>query len=409
MRPADDIRRFIDKAAVSTNPKADQAVLEVVLAAQQEATDKTSAAVWPSVRSIVMRSPITKLAAAAVVVVALVLLIGLWDQSAPSAYALGQTVEANQSVRWLHIRNFTIGHDEPREGWIEFGADGQAKRFRANIPQWMGAGNGPRIIACNGDTVQAWFANENRLAITKAAIQGGELNATLQELDPRRIVAHLAELELQGKVEIVTDESPDKAKPIVVTVTYLPGSEKPGQRNILSIDPETKLIRTIEVYRPQNGQYLQESRVELQEYNQPIDAKMFDLRGEVPANAEQADRSGVDLGLVQGQLSDEEVAVAVVRKFYESVQAGDYEAASRLLPLGNAADVKQLFSGAKVVRVVSVGPATVLPEPGNKVISVPCTIEFEADGQRQSITLKGITVQQLPLQPDRWLIRDLSE
>ena len=28
MRPADDIRRFIDKAAVSTNPKADKAVLD---------------------------------------------------------------------------------------------------------------------------------------------------------------------------------------------------------------------------------------------------------------------------------------------------------------------------------------------------------------------------------------------
>jgi hypothetical protein len=409
MRPTDDIRRFIDKAAVSISPQADKAVLDVVLAAQNKATDKTSATIQPSLRSIVMRSPITKLAAAAVVVMAMVLFIGLWDKSAPSAYALEQTVEANQSVRWLHIRNFTSGHDEPREGWIEFGEDGQVKRFRANIPQWMSAGDGPRIIACNGDTVQAWFANENRLMITKAAIQGGELNATLQELDPRRIVAHLAELKQQGKVEIVTDESTGKAEPIVVTVMYLPGSEKPGQRKVLSIDPETRLIRTIEVYQPQNGQYLQESRVELREYNQLIDAKMFDLRDQVPAHTEQSDRSGVDLGLVQGQLSDEEVAVAVVRKFYESIQAGDYEAASRLLPLGDAAAVKQLFSGAKVVRIVSVGPATVLPEPGNKAMGVPCTIEFEADGQKGSITLKGITVQQLPMQPDRWLIRDLSE
>jgi hypothetical protein len=409
MRPADDIKRFIDRAAVSTNPKVDKTVLHIVLAAQKQALDKTSAAARPSLRSIVMRSPIAKLAAAAVIAVALVLFIGLWDKSAPSAYALEQTVAANQSVRWLHIRNFTIGHDEPREGWIEFGADGQAKRFRANIPQWMSAGNGPRIIACNGDTVQAWFANENRLAITKAAIQGGELNATLQELDPRRIVAHLAELEQQGKVEIVTDESPDKTQPITVTVTYLPGSEWPGQRKILSVDPKTKLIRTIEVYQPQDGQYRQESRIELQEYNQPIEPKMFDLTSEVPANAERLDRSNTDLGLVQGQLSDEEVAVAVVRKFYESIQTGDYEAASRLVPVGDVAALKQQFTGAKILRIVSVGPATVLPEPGNKVMGVPCTIEFEADGQKGSITLKGTTVQQLPMQPDRWMIRDLGE
>ena len=123
MRPADDIKRFIDRAAVTTNPQADNAVLDVVLAAQKKVTDKTSAATRPNLRSIVMRSPITTLAAAAVVAVTVVLFIGLWDKSAPSAYALEQTVEANQSVRWLHIRNFTIGHDEPREGWIEFGAD----------------------------------------------------------------------------------------------------------------------------------------------------------------------------------------------------------------------------------------------------------------------------------------------
>jgi hypothetical protein len=409
MRPTDDIKRFIDKAAVSTNRQADKTVLDIVLAAQKKATDRTSAVNRPSLRSTVMRSPITKLAAAAVIVVALVLFIGLWDKSAPSAYALEQTIEANRGVRWLHIKDFTTGHEEPREGWIEFGEDGQAKRFRANLPPWAGLGNGPRSIVWTGDTVQAWFANENRLALTKADIRGEEINATLQKLDPRRIVAHLAELKQQGTAEIVTDESPDRTKPVVVTVTYLPGSEKPGRREILSIDPETKLVSTIEVYQLQGSQYRQESRIELQEYNQPIDAKMFDLRDEVPANAERLDRSNTDLGLAQGRLSDEEVAVAVVRKFYESVQAGDYEAASRLVPVGDAAALKQQFRGARILRIVSVGPATVLSEPGNKVMGVPCTIEFEADGQKGSITLKGITVQQLPMQPDRWLIHDLGE
>jgi outer membrane lipoprotein-sorting protein len=75
MRPADDIKRFIDKAAVSTNPKADKAVLDIVLAAQEKATDQTSAAPRPSLRGIVMRSPITKFAVAAVVLLSVALLI----------------------------------------------------------------------------------------------------------------------------------------------------------------------------------------------------------------------------------------------------------------------------------------------------------------------------------------------
>jgi hypothetical protein len=73
MRPADDIKRFVDKAAVSTNPHADKAVLEAMLTAQQRTTKKVSAATRPSLRSTVMRSPYVKLALAATVILGVVL------------------------------------------------------------------------------------------------------------------------------------------------------------------------------------------------------------------------------------------------------------------------------------------------------------------------------------------------
>jgi hypothetical protein len=408
MRPADDIKRFIDKAAVSTNPNADKAVLDVVLAAQEKATDKTSAAPRPSVRSIVMRSPITKLAAAAVVVVAVVLFLGLWDKSAPSAYAFEQTIEANRSVRWLHIKNFTTGHDEPREGWIEFGENGQARNVRAFMPEWASPVDGPRAFVWKDGTVQMWIKRQNRLAIMKADSIQGQLNTMLQELDPRLALAHINDLKAQGKVEVAIKEPADKTQPVLVTVTYLAGSEKPGQRKVLSIDPETKLISTIEVFQVQDGQYHQEGRIELQEYNQPIDPKMFDLTNEAPANAERLNLGGVDLGLAQGQLSDEEAAVQVVRQFFESLRTGAYEAASRLIPVGNAAALKEQFGAVKILRIVSVGPATLVPGPGNKEMAVPCTIEYEENGKKSSMTLKGIQVQELPERPGRWMIQTLG-
>ncbi len=73
MRPADNIRRFINKAAVNTNPQADKAVLDTVLMAQRKATDTASAAAQPSVGSIIMRNSYVKLALAAVVILAVVL------------------------------------------------------------------------------------------------------------------------------------------------------------------------------------------------------------------------------------------------------------------------------------------------------------------------------------------------
>jgi hypothetical protein len=99
MRPADNIKRFIDKAAVSTNPKADKAVLEAVLMARAKAVDETSAATRPSVRSIVMRNSYIKLALAAVVVLAAVL--GLSEFLGPgskSGVAWAQVLEKAEQV-----------------------------------------------------------------------------------------------------------------------------------------------------------------------------------------------------------------------------------------------------------------------------------------------------------------------
>ena len=129
------------------------------------------------------------------------------------------------------------------------------------------------------------------------------------------------------------------------------------------------------------------------------------LHDEGPADTEDLDLDGADLGLVQGQLSDEEVATAVVRRFWESFQAGDYEAVEKLVPPEAAVKVRRHFGVIKVLRIVSVGPAAVMPTHEDKAMVVPCTIEFEKDGQRDSIELKGLIVQHA----DRWILHDFID
>jgi hypothetical protein len=120
---------------------------------------------------------------------------------------------------------------------------------------------------------------------------------------------------------------------------------------------------------------------------------------------EDLNLEGADLGLVQGQLSDEEVATAVVRRFWESFQAGDYEAVEKLVPPEAAVKVRRHFGVIKVLRIVSVGPAAVMPTREDKAMVVPCTIEFEKDGQGDSIELKGLIVQHA----DRWILHDFID
>ncbi|MHC4739964.1 MAG: tetratricopeptide repeat protein [Planctomycetota bacterium] len=72
----------------------------------------------------------TKLTAAAVIIIAVVLAITFLDKTVTPAYAIEQTVEAFKNVRFMHI----IRHDETGqvedERWIEIGPDGTQARYR---------------------------------------------------------------------------------------------------------------------------------------------------------------------------------------------------------------------------------------------------------------------------------------
>lgn len=74
MRPSDNIKRLVKKLNDTTNAEMDERVLTDVLKALTE-TEKISAPTRPKLRRILMKSPITKLTAAAVIVIAV--LIGI--------------------------------------------------------------------------------------------------------------------------------------------------------------------------------------------------------------------------------------------------------------------------------------------------------------------------------------------
>ena len=77
MKSADEIEKFFMNAAIETNPTMDEAVLDKVLIAHGKATNTKSAGIEPKIRRTIMKSPITKLAAAVVVIVAVTL--GLFE------------------------------------------------------------------------------------------------------------------------------------------------------------------------------------------------------------------------------------------------------------------------------------------------------------------------------------------
>ena len=75
MRPADKTEQFIKNASINSNPDVNEVVLKELLTEMDKSRNEADAARQPDIWRIIMKSPITKLAAAAAIIIAV--LVGL--------------------------------------------------------------------------------------------------------------------------------------------------------------------------------------------------------------------------------------------------------------------------------------------------------------------------------------------
>jgi hypothetical protein len=358
-----------------------------------------------NIRRTIMKSPLTKLAAAAVIIIAIVLSISFWDKTIPRAYGLDQTIKANHTVHYLHIKDFSSEHkDEPKEFWLEFDSNGEVRNVRMDFPEWASGGDGPKVVVWKENKAQVWFKRKNGLLTVRDKTVAESMLKLAEECDPRLAVERLYEQEAAGKIKIEIDEPSDKTMPIVVTATYLPESPSPHKRLVLFVDQATKLVTATEFYRLKDGEYKYTGVQEYYDYNQPIDSKMFTLDDEVPADVMRVDQTIQDVGLAQGSLNDEEIAVEVAIQFFEALIAKDYAKAGKLLEGIPADTMQEMFGHIKFLRIISIGPAGPHPNPKTGGLVVPCTVEIEKDGQISEWKLERLGVRQVFNQPGRWTI-----
>lgn len=130
---------------------------------------------------ILLRGPAARLLSAAAILVVAALSITLWVRLSTPAYALSQTVEALQSVRFLHI----IRHDEAGrmidQRRIEIGANGWQARYRQDAPV--------------GILLKLWAGSEPTLApgddptLVRMAVEDGQTTA-LYRHDKRTVILY---------------------------------------------------------------------------------------------------------------------------------------------------------------------------------------------------------------------------
>ncbi len=103
MRPTENIEKLIKNINIDTNAKIDEEVLGDVIEAFEKSKVKKTSAIEQKIWRIIMKSRMTKLAAAAVIIVAVIISITFLDKSVTPAYGIEQTIEAFKNVHSVYV------------------------------------------------------------------------------------------------------------------------------------------------------------------------------------------------------------------------------------------------------------------------------------------------------------------
>lgn len=405
MKPAENIEKLIKNIDIDTNARMDKAVFDDVLKALENSKKKKVAVSQSNIWRIIMKSRVTKrAAAAAIVMIAVLSLISL--EKSTTAYAIEQTIEACKAVRCFHFKYLTKpGSKLTKEAWVEYDKDAALKDIRVNYYKW--GGYDIVQVWSNGIT-QQWNKSQNTLTFLNNETFTSKILYFAQRYNPKGAVEYFYEMQKNGEVEVEIDQQRDQSEPIVLTVNYLPntylrGTEIGEMREVFYINQNTKFVTSVEIYELKENTWLDLGLWEYCDYDKPIDSKIFSLEQELPDTVLHVyDYSDEDIGLEQGDLTDQEIAVKVVRTFLEALIANNYAQAGRLLGGMPDDEVEENFGKQKILKVLSIDEPMKSDKPSG--LRVPCVIEIEEDGKVIERQLQKLFVRKVYGHPDRWRI-----
>jgi hypothetical protein len=102
MRPSEDVKRLIKNVPVNTNPQRNDEILDDVLNTFEQSKNTQSASFQPSLWRIIMKSRVSKFAAA-IIVIGVVLSFFASERLSTQAWAIEQTIEALKYLRAIHM------------------------------------------------------------------------------------------------------------------------------------------------------------------------------------------------------------------------------------------------------------------------------------------------------------------
>ncbi len=118
MRPADQIKRLFKNSDVTVGSKVDERIINDALVRLEKLKKSESASAELSIWRIIMKSKMTKFAAAAVVIIAVILGLNIIGGPSTASIAFGEVLEYFQTFSYTF--DLTVGTDTEKQGSAEF-------------------------------------------------------------------------------------------------------------------------------------------------------------------------------------------------------------------------------------------------------------------------------------------------
>ena len=241
--------------------KHPQAVEMLTSRAQPKSTARTRP---PILRNTIMKNPITKLAAAAAMIVAVILSANLWDRSAPSAYAVEQTIEAMRSIRSVHA--YCTDWDDSRgEVWVQIDPE-------TGLEEYSHADIGNLVIVGTPQATYYYYKDKNLVRIRNEYVPASEIRFSSFFED---IVGWVQQY--NGKLTISSKYDDDLKREVILVHVTVPAQADFGEMEfVVDVDIQTKPPLSVRKLKGKPGQGVKS--VDRIEYNVTIPKGTFEFQ-----------------------------------------------------------------------------------------------------------------------------------
>jgi len=421
MKTAENIEKLIKEffkakqSSAAISSRMDEKILGDALAVYEKSRMTQSADLQPGVWRIIMKSKITKIAAAAVLIIAAVLTITLLNKSATPAYAFEQTMAAVDGIRYFHFKQFTPDKNHFKyfkEAWVEYGPTGEVKNVRFDVhDDCNNLSKFTQSVVWKEGKTECWTRGKKSLVFFEDADYSAKILFFASRYNPKGALEYLDSLEKEGKVKIQIEEPTTSRGDILVTAIYEPNTyllqrQMPAIKDVYHIDNASRLVKAVEIfYLDPNGPPKAIASWEYCDYNQPFAPELLDLNKEAPPDVNRVDMMAMDIGIEQGDLSDSAIAVEIAARFLDALVDEDYALAGKLVNEEmTEQQAMQEFGDFHILQVISIGEPK-MDQYMRWIVPVKVMVEKDGKTIEQEFTLKSGKVLG---HPTRWAVWSLE-